>query len=85
MAPDLPFLLRQQAKDRLAEFEARQENENTENAENTADSEEETTAEDEDRLEPGPGQMEHEYQRLRHAAELAEAAHRRAEEDGGPG
>lgn len=73
MPEDLPFLLREQARDRCKEFEPGQ----------APDSEEPPAAE-EDRLEPGPGQVHQEQRRLQHAAEIAEAAYQLSETEGLP-
>ncbi|NUR59564.1 MAG: hypothetical protein HOV87_12990 [Catenulispora sp.] len=79
MAQDLPFLLREQAWDRLEEYRA----EHRMDPEN--DSLESGAPKEEDPFEPGPGQVLQEYQRLRHAAEIAEQTYRRAQADGEPG
>ena len=66
---ELPFLLSEQAKDRYREFEAEQ----------TSD-----PAQGEGSLEPSPSQVHTERRRLRHAAQIAENAHRLAQSDEGP-
>ncbi|ACU71578.1 hypothetical protein Caci_2662 [Catenulispora acidiphila DSM 44928] len=72
MTEDLPFLLREQAHDRVNEYKA----------EHQTDADADPPAE-EDRLEPGPGQIHQERRRLQHAAEMAEEAHRRAKDNDG--
>ncbi|WP_370367614.1 hypothetical protein [Catenulispora sp. GP43] len=76
MTQDLPFLLREQAKNRVEEHEA-------EHVPQVPDTDTDV-AEDEDRLEPGPGQLHQEHERLRHAAEMAEKAYRLADDDRAP-
>lgn len=70
MTEDLPFLLREQAHDRVKEYKA----------EHQTDADADPPAE-EDRLEPGPGQIHQERRRLQHAAEMAEEVHRLAKDD----
>ena len=77
MAQDLPFLLREQAWDRFEEYRAAHPK--------RANAGDNGAPEEEDPFEPGPGQVLQEYQRLRHAAEIAEQTYRRAQVDGEPG
>lgn len=73
MTEDLPFLLWEQARNRVQEHQ-------TDHEPDTGGD----PAADEDRLQPGPGQIDQEGRRLRHAAEMAETAYRLAEADGAP-
>jgi hypothetical protein len=79
MAQELPYELREQARDRFEEYRAEHRKEPTD------DSVESGAPQEEDPFELGPGQVLQEYQRLRHAAEIAERAHQHAQEEGKPG
>lgn len=74
MSEDLPFQLKEQARDRFEEYKADHEH----------GVDEHDPAGEENRLTPGPGEVLHEYRRLRHSAELAEKASRLAETEGHP-
>ena len=71
---DLPFQLKEQARDRFEEYRA----------EHADGADKQDPAEEEDRLTPGPGEVLHEYRRLRHSAEIADKADRLAETEGEP-
>lgn len=89
---DLPFQLKEQARDRFEEYRAdhAQGADTTDHAQGADEAghapgvDKQNPAEDEDRLTPGPGQEFHEYRRLRHSAELAAKADRLTETEGEP-
>ncbi|NUR28158.1 MAG: hypothetical protein HOV83_20340 [Catenulispora sp.] len=71
---DLPFQLKEQARDRFEEYRAA----------HADGADKQDPAEEEDRLTPGPGEVLHEYRRLRHSADIAAEANRLAEAEGEP-